>query len=392
MKQRGRHRRRKRGQALRATLAGTALALTAAATMISASQAEDGARPGPLKPLTSAVALQELRLDEETYPATPGPALRVADVLADADHALRPAADCPASDRSALPVTPAAADAWCWDEPGTDAARAGAVTGSGDADDDGRWGEHRVLLSGWSDPRGRARIAVVDAERMTYAWVQPVVPADGGRSLRPLRSPLSGLVWYQDKLLATGDEGRTLYVYDMDRVRRTSAGTEGPSFQLPAERAYRLAGDTRIGALSLDRSTAPDSLAVSEATPADTDRPARLWRYALETDVLAPDAGLPDPAPVEAFETEAAGVQGVLTHRSRWYLARSAGAFDGHGTLVRLDGDGAGAAQCGPDGTYQCWSKPAASLSYWEESGTVWSQSGRMLFSLGLNTIDRSLD
>jgi hypothetical protein len=228
---------------------------------------------------------------------------------------------------------------------------------------------------------------------MTYTWVQPVVPADGGRSLRPMLSPLSGLVWYQDKLLATGDDGRTLYVYDMDRVRRTSAGTDGAPFLLPAERAYRLAGDTRIGALSLDRSTAPDSLAVSEAAPADSDRPARLWRYSLETDTLAPDAGLPDPDPIEAYETEAAGVHGVLTHRSRWYLARSAGAFDGHGTLVRLDGDGAGAAQCGgPDETYQCWSGPAGSLSYWEETGTVWSQSGRMLFSLGLNTIDRSLD
>lgn len=46
MKQRGRHRRQKRGRALRAFLAGTALALTAAATMISASQATVGDKPG----------------------------------------------------------------------------------------------------------------------------------------------------------------------------------------------------------------------------------------------------------------------------------------------------------------------------------------------------------
>ena len=387
MKHRGRHRRRKRGQALRATLAGAALALTAAATMISASQATDSARPGPLKPLTSAAALQELRLHREAYPAAPVPAVRVADVVASADRALRPAAGCAAAERAALPVTPAAGRAWCWDEDDTGGALAGAVTGSGDADHDGRWGEHRVLLSGWSDARGRARIAVVDAERMTYAWVLPVVPADGGRSVRPLRSPLSGLVWYQDKLLATGDDGRTLYVYDMDRIRR-----DGTGFTLSAVAAYRLAGEARIGALSLDRSTAPDSLAVSEAVPADADRPARLWRYALRTGTSGPGAGLPEPDPVEAYETEAAEVHGVLAHRSRWYLARGDGAFDGHGTLVRLDGGGAAAAQCGPDGTYQCWSGPAGSLSYWEETGEVWSQSGRMLFSLGLNTVDRSLE
>ncbi|MER6349426.1 hypothetical protein ACWC10_31605 [Streptomyces sp. NPDC001595] len=391
MKHRGRHRRRKRGKALRATLAGAALALTAAATMISASQATDGARPGPLKPLTSTAALRELRLHEETYPSAPQPAVGVAGVLADADRVLRPAADCGSAERAALPVTPAATRAWCWDEEDTRKARAGAVTTSGDADDDGRWGPRRVVLSGWSDASGRARIAFVDAERMTYTWVLPLVPADGGRSHRPLRSRLSGLVWYQDKLLAAADDGRTLYVYDVDRVRRATAPGSGAPFLLPAAGAYRLTGDARIGTLSLDRSTAPDSLAVSEAVPADADGPARLWRYSL-ADALSAEPGLPAPDAVEAYETEAAGVHGVLAHGSRWYLARGAGAFDGRGTLVRLDGDGAGTAQCGPDGTYQCWSGPAGPLSYWEETGEVWSQSGRMLFSLGLDTIDRSLD
>lgn len=53
MKHRGRHRRRRRGAAVRAFLAGTALALTAAATLISASQATVAENPGALKPLTS---------------------------------------------------------------------------------------------------------------------------------------------------------------------------------------------------------------------------------------------------------------------------------------------------------------------------------------------------
>ena len=53
MKHRGRHRRRRRGRALRATLAGTALALTAAATLISASQATVADAPGALKPVAA---------------------------------------------------------------------------------------------------------------------------------------------------------------------------------------------------------------------------------------------------------------------------------------------------------------------------------------------------
>ena len=68
MKHRGRHRRRRRGRALRAVLAGTALALTAAATMISASQATDVRDPGALKPLTRPADTEPLRLTEEPVP------------------------------------------------------------------------------------------------------------------------------------------------------------------------------------------------------------------------------------------------------------------------------------------------------------------------------------
>ena len=100
MKHRGRHRRRRRGRALRATLAGTALALTAAATMISTSQATDADDPGALKPLTAAADAAPLRLTEHAVPgaelrrltASMGPAVGVGAVLADPDGALQDAA------------------------------------------------------------------------------------------------------------------------------------------------------------------------------------------------------------------------------------------------------------------------------------------------------------
>ncbi|MBZ9642439.1 hypothetical protein [Streptomyces sp. PSKA30] len=410
MKHRGRHRRRKQGRALRAFLAGTALALTGAATLISTSQATVSADPGALKPLPSDVSLEALRLHEEPLPSpasAAGGTVGVGTVLADADHTLRPAADCTGAERRALPVSPAATRAHCWAEDDTEGWRPGAVTTSGDADDDGHWGANRVILSGWSDHRGAARVAVVDANdpaRLSYTWVLLAVPAADGRDNRPLLSPLSGMVWYQDKLLVTGDEGRALYVYDLDRIQRTTTDTDdaatdrtpgGPAargigYVLPAVGSYRLPGGTRMGGLSLDRSTTPDSLVASESVPADDDRPTRLWRYSLSDDPSG--AGLLTTGPYEAYETKATDVRGVLSYRDRWYLARAAGEHDGHGTLWRQDPSGAQAARCGTDETYQCWSGPAQSLSHWEETGEVWSQSGRVLFSLPLHTIDRALD
>ncbi|MFI2506458.1 hypothetical protein [Streptomyces sp. NPDC018972] len=423
MKHRGRHRRRRRGRALRAALAGTALALTAAATMISASQATDADDPGALRPLTASAETAPLRLTEHHVPRDAldrlsdgmGRPVGVGSVLADPDGSLGGAEDCTADDRRALPVEPAATRAYCWPGADTDGWRSGAVTTSGDADDDGRWGGHRVILSGWSRSTGTpsedglARVAFVDAgdpDDLRYTWALLTVPVDGGRDYRGLGSAVSGMVWYQDKLLVTAGpaDDSALYVYDLARVQRatvdgTSVGrvpggwsAAGARYVLPAVASYRTdgAGAPRPGGISLDRSTAPDSLVAHEAVPADEDGPTRLWRYAFST---GPErAGLLDTDPVGVYETELTGVRGVLSYRSGWYLGRTTGTPDERGTLWRQDTDGARPVRCGADATHRCWSGRAVSLSYWEESGDVWSQSGRMLFVLPLTSVDRSLD
>ncbi|MBC2906479.1 hypothetical protein [Streptomyces cupreus] len=383
---RGRHRRRKRGRALRGVLAGTALALTAAATMISASQATVDHDPGALKPLTSRAELNTLSLREDLVPGQAldrlsselGRPVGVGAALDDADGTLSDPADCLATEREALPVSPAATRAYCWDPADTRGLRSGAVTTSGDADDDGRWGEHRVVLSAWSDDR-LSRVAFVDADdldRLRYTWVRLTVPTDEGRAWRPLRSAVSGMVWYQDKLLVTARDG--LYVYDMHRVQRAS-GADGSRFALPAVGVYRSAGQAPVG-LSLDRSTSPDSLVASGGD--------RLWRYAFSTDPGRTGL-LATGNASEAYATEAEDLGGVLSYRSRWYLTQT--AEEERGTLWRQDRSGAEATRCGSDETRRCWSGRTPSLSYWEETGEVWSQSGRTLFSLPLNTIDRSL-
>lgn len=341
MKHRGRHRRRKQGRAVRAFLAGTALALTAAATMISASQATVGDNPGALEPLTRAADTRALRLQEQPVSqatldelaAGMGKPVGVRAVLETADRSLRRADGCTATQRSALPVAPTATRTYCWDAADTRAWRAGAVTTSGDADDDGWWNDNRVLLSGWSQgsaDRGLARVSFVDANdlaRLRYASALLVVPVDGGRDYRALSSRLSGMVWYQDKLLVTASDG--LYVYDMNRVQRTTVDSaavgrvdegwsaHGYRFVLPAVGSYRLTGGSaapRLGGISLDRSTAPDSLVASEWTAADSDRPARLWRYDFSKDPARPGLPAVDATgavrTVEAYETEASGIAG----------------------------------------------------------------------------------
>ncbi|MET8079944.1 hypothetical protein [Streptomyces sp. NPDC005303] len=430
MKQRGRHRRRKRGQALRAFLAGTALALTAAATMISTSQATVAANPGTLKPLTSAAETAPLRLRESLVPqraldrlsSEMGRPVGVSAVLDSADRSLRDAIECTAGERAALPVEPTATAAYCWDTADTRSWRAGAVTTSGDADDDGRWGANRVILSAWSrtgtaaDGGGLARVAFVDAndlDQLTYSWVLLAVPVDDGRDFRGLVSQVSGMVWYQNKLLVTasGDGGDALYVYDMDRVQRATVDSaavgrvrggwsaHGAQWVLPAVGSYRLtdqAGATRPDYLSLDRSTAPDSLVASEWISGAGDTGARMWRYDFSADprrsgLLATATGGYARA-AEAYVTKASGSGPVLSRDSQWYLGRAARAEGDHGTLWRQNASNpAKATRCGTDETRSCWSGEAESLSYWEQTGDVWSQSGRVLFALPLASIDRSL-
>ncbi|CAL9384922.1 hypothetical protein SUDANB6_01138 [Streptomyces sp. enrichment culture] len=444
MKQRGRHRRRRRARALRAVLAGTALSLTTAATLISASQAEVADGPGPLRALDLPAARSELRLTEHRVPAhwldrlssAMGRPVGAEAVLGSADRELRDAADCAAEERAALPVAPAATRAYCWSEDDTRGWRPGAVTTSQDASADGRWGGHRVILSAWSSDdrdghgdssgeggpaphrdaapppadRPLSRIAFVDADdpdRPRHVSALLVVPVDGGRGYRSLGSPVSGMVWYRDKLLVTAGAGDrdTLYVYDMDRVFRAGAGgrsAHGHRYVLPAVASYRPAdGAPRPAALSLDRTAGPAGVIAGERVPADAGRPARLWRYALGADpartgpLAADAAGRVDA--VEAYETRAAGIGGVLAHRppgsdrTGWYLTLAAREPGGRAVLGRQDGADAEVTECGADRSKHCWSGDTGSLAYDRRTGEVWSQSGRALFAVPLASIDAAL-
>ncbi|KAA0941471.1 hypothetical protein [Streptomyces apricus] len=433
MTYRGRHRRRKKGRVLRGALSAAALGLTAAATIITTSQAAGSDNPGPLKPLTSAAETNKLQLREnlvagstlDTLQSGMGGAVGVHDVLKSANHPMRGKAQCAATESAALPVEPAASRAYCWDsgDATTQKWLPQSVTTSGDADNDGRWGPDRVILAGWThndhkadEPaadKGLARVAFIDAndpKNLKYRWVLLVAPLSGGKDFGAVRSHIGGMVWYQDKLIVTAKNGadhhNALFVFDMNRILRADVNSDavgrvdggwsarGYQYVLPAMGSYSLTGgacDARtndgrpcFASVSLDRTSTPDSLVANEWFSSGGTEPARVWRYHYST--ASDRTGLLDTGPGgladadEAYETEAVGLQGVLSHRpdgaekAHWYTGYAPGSRDRHGTLWRQDESAAKAAQCGSGGTsYACWGQHTESLSYWQETGELWT-------------------
>ncbi|MEV0226097.1 hypothetical protein [Streptomyces sp. NPDC050704] len=467
MTQRGRHRRRNKGRVLRAALSGTALALTAAATIISTSQAAGSDNPGPLKPLTSASETGKLQLHENLVSETTlntlqsgmGGHVGVNAVLKSANHPMRNKAACNSTEAAALPVEPVATRAYCWDsgDATTQKWLPQSVTTSGDADNDGKWGDDRVILAGWThndhkagepaDDKGLARVAFIDAndpKNLKYRWVLLVAPLDGGKDFGAVRSHLGGMVWYQDKLIVTAkngaDHNNALFVFDMNRilqadvnsseVGKVSGGWSAKGYQyvMPAIGSYNLTGgkcdattDDKVpcfASVSLDRTSTPDSLVANEWFSSGGTQPARVWRYYYST--ASDRTGLlgsnsSDNVNVdEVYETEAVGVQGVLSYKpsgaseANWYTGYAPGSRDRHGTLWRQNESTAKAAKCGSGETYACWGQHTESLSYWQETGELWTLTEwaankdnewkppaipeRVLYAVPLSSVDSSVE
>lgn len=442
MTYRGRHRRRRRGRALRGVLAGTALALTAAATLVSTSQAAGSDNPGPLNPITSSTELRKLQLHEnlvarstlDTLESGMGGEVSVRTVLRSADHSLRNADACDSTEKATLPVEPKATRAYCWDRADavTQQWLPQSVTTSGDAYSDGKWGEDRVILAGWThndrkaglpeEDKGLARIAFIDAgdpKNLKYRWVLLVAPLNGGKDFGAVRSRLGGMAWYQDKLIVTAkngaDQDNALFVFDMNRILRASVDSDaigkvdggwsahGHQYVLPAVGSYSLTGGTCdartdekvpcFASVSLDRTSTPVSLVANEWFDSGGEQPARVWRYDYSTEstrtgLLGSDRN-GDINVDEALRTKAVGLQGVLSHkpaaaqRPDWYTGAAPGSRGRHGTLWRQDTDGAKAAKCSADGSYACWGQHTESLSYWEETGELWTLTARAADAAG---------
>ena len=442
MAYRGRHRRRKKGRALRASLAGTALALTVAAGLISTSQAASSDNPGALAALGSSSETDKLQLHEnlvgedtlDALESGMGGDVGVDAVLKNANHSMRGRADCSATEKAALPVEPDATRVYCWadNDARTQKWQPQSVTTSGDSDEDGRWGSNRVILSGWThdgqaggaqeEDKGLARVAFIDANdpaNLKYRWVLLVAPLDGGKDFEAVRSRIGGMVWYQDKLIVTARNGTAgddaLFVFDMNRILRADVtsgavgkvkdgwSAHGYRYVMPAMGSYSLTGgacdattNDRVpcfASVSLDRTSTPHSLVANEWFRPDSGEPGRVWRYDYSTasdrtGLLATDRRGRVHAD-EAYKTEAVGLQGVLSHRPsgasepNWYAGHAPDARGEHGTLWRQNKSAAKAAKCGAEESYTCWGRDTESLSYWQETGELWTLTGRSATASG---------
>ncbi|TKA13234.1 hypothetical protein [Actinacidiphila oryziradicis] len=435
----------------------------ATATLLPAtpSQAAAGDNPGALRPLTSSSELAKLQLVEHRVPTASldnlaslmGTSRGVSQVLASANHPMRNAASCDSTESAALPVDPQAESAYCWDsgDATTQDWLPQSVTSSGDADNDGSWGDNKVILAGWTNrttANGEmARVAFIDANdpsAFKYRWVLLTVPLNGGTDYKALKSHMGGMSWYQDKLYVTSydtdADHNVMYVFDMGRILQATVNSsavgkvdggwsaDGYQYVMPAIGSYSLAGggcstasDNNLpcfASISLDRSSTPDSLVATEwFSSSGSGGPARVWRYNFSTSDagwLSTDSSN-DANATEAYETSAVGVQGVLSHKpsgaseANWYVDDARGGVGQHGILWRQNSSGAmAAANCGTDTAYACWGKHTESMSYWWSTGRVWTLTEwaanadaaweptaipeRVLYSVPLSSIDSSLD
>jgi hypothetical protein len=348
------------------------------------------------------------------------PNVGVATVLASANH---PMPACDAAETAALPIAPTATRRLCWDsgDAATEAWNPQGITSSGDADDDGAWGESRVLLSGWqftgAERRNDARVAFIDygdPASAAYRWVYLVQPNSTGTDFTAAKAHLGGMIWYGDKLLVTavGNTNVAVRVFSMAHILqatdgsatigRTSGGWAAYGYQyvMPQIGYYTYAAGTCtmatntgtpcFSSISLDRSTSPDSLVAAEYF-AD-GQGSRLFRYSFGADYLLA-AGSSGTAPaVQAYASGVANAQGVLAANGRWYVAHSSAAYPGQ--LWRLTPGAPGASKtCANPGTStaMCWARHPEALTYWLSTGLVWSQTEwpdeRVVFAVPLTAL-----
>ncbi|HUQ57464.1 hypothetical protein [Lentzea sp.] len=291
-----------------------------------------------------------------------GTTTSVAALLRDANRDL---ASCNSAQQQALPENYSRTDypltsgqilhsneKYCWD-PGdskVDYWIPQGVTGSADADDDGLWGENRILLVSWhyddAAPDKGVRISFVDLKNRKYRHVLLVEPtANANYKAVPIHA--GGLAWLGHYLYVADTDGG-LRVFDVERLlevsdAQDSIGKSGSTYYahnykyvLPQVGWYRQnvridcvpsASQLCFSSLSLDRSTTPDTLVVGEYrdgrstdTAVDGGRVVRYRVDASSRQLVLTDG---KAVPQDVVTVPRGNLQGVQTWEDRYYLGRS---------------------------------------------------------------------
>lgn len=353
------------------------------------------------------------------------------------NHQLHPTSggDCAVSEQDARPTAPVVStgSTYCWDA--GDAATQGwspqGMTSSGDADADGKWGDDRVIVSGWGtanttkDEDVMGRMAFINAtegsaQRNHYRWVLPVIPTDGGTDFARFGSHMGGMVWWGDKLIVTASLGgekehhNALYVFSTKHMyqantnaswigkRGSEVSARGYQYFMPAIGSYsvddvcKASSDANripcFDGLSMDHSTTPYSLVANEfvTTGAAGYHSSRIWRYNLApTDknlpLSADSAG--NSRPTDVYDTGIPGMQGTLNQTENGenviYSANSLWGPKVHGVPWRLPLPAEGQATAvhaststnGSATAQRTWAQHSEGMTYMDDLDQVWSQT-----------------
>ncbi|MEV0647070.1 hypothetical protein AB0I28_17565 [Phytomonospora sp. NPDC050363] len=196
---------------------------------------------------------------------------------------------------------------FCWNsgDAGTGEWMPQGITTSADALGAGTYEDRRVLMASWYSTASTGldkgvRISVVDLSNPSapaYRHILLVAPATiGGQpSFNPVRVHAGGLAWYGN-LLYVVDTYNGLRVFDLNHLWQVTTGDESKigrqadgtyhaynyAYVLPQTAAYAHSTEggyakLRFSAVSLDRTSTPDSLVIAEyASPGTGTRLARV--------------------------------------------------------------------------------------------------------------------
>lgn len=260
-------------------------------------------------------------------------------------------------DRTDYPLTSGqilhSSEKFCWDPGDSKVAYwiPQGVTGSSDADDDGLWGENRILLVSWhhkdSGPDKGVRISFVDMKNRKYRHVLLVEPtANADYKAVPIHA--GGLAWL-GHYLYVADTAGGLRVFDVERLlevsdAQDSIGKSGSNYyaynykyvlpqvgwyRQPVQTECKLPSATQLcfSSLSLDRSTTPDTLVVGEyrdkrSTDAAVDG-GRVVRYRVDASSRQLMLTSGKAVPQDVVTVPRSNLQGVQTWKDTYYLGRS---------------------------------------------------------------------
>lgn len=294
------------------------------------------------------------------------------------------------------------------------------VTTSADAYGNGLYpegGSNKVVLASWyfeTDPDndGVDEYALDKGLRLTFVdnntpsaptyrhvlLVEPVTTSTGKYSFNPIRKHAGGIMWYGN-LLYVVDTYKGLRVFDLNTLftvataekdvcgLHTDGSYHGYGYQyvLPQSHAYDNAGTyLRYTAIGLDRASTPDSLVVSEYSYSGTvdytdgtfngTGPGTTTPKVVRWNLDHTDRQPASLTATEAVTVSQQKIQGVVSRKSKHYLAVSAGTST-KGTLRTFtSGDSTASTVC--DLAVGC-----EDLSYHSSGASGWAYSESVIWN-----------